>query len=158
MLLNLRAFASLVAGRSVSPLFTAVLLSFIHTTFFPPPVPPRSEPSHQIWCVSPPPSLFWKLIAAVGFLPFVLGSFWKAYLVRPPAGFVLASFDHFCLEILGRLIWLSKKKRTEEKARCRIKKKRESVRSAIDLVRPISSSSIFVFGKQNLHIWCAPAF
>jgi len=67
----------------------------------------------------------------------VLGSFWKAYLVRPPACFILASFGHFFLVILGRLIWLSKKTNKDRRKGTVQNQKKRKV-------------------KEVQSIWCAP--
>jgi len=107
VLLNLRAFASLVAGRFMSPLFTAVS-SFVHPYHVLP-----SPCSAQIRTIPPnlvrSPLLVLDVNCCCWFPAICAWFVWKAYLVRPPACFILASFGHFFLVILGRLIWLSKK-------------------------------------------------
>jgi hypothetical protein len=94
-----------------------------------------------------------------------------------PTCFVLISFHPFYVELLGRLILLSKKSKERVKARCRITKKskiRKVKEGNQKLARPISlpnfflasSTSIFgapklsnsaplIFGKQDHPILCA---
>jgi hypothetical protein len=72
------------------------------------------------------------------------------------------------VELLGRLIWLSKKRKErnnkgKSKGMVQNHKKRSKRRKVKEgnqkLARPISLPSFFfVFGKQHLHIWCAQAF
>jgi hypothetical protein len=109
VLLNLCAFASLVAGRLVFPLFTTFLLSFMHPTFF-------------------------------------------------------ISFHPFYVEILGRLIWLSKKRKernNKEKSKGTVqnhkqkKEKKESERRNQKLASKLSNSAPLIFGKQDHPILCA---
>jgi hypothetical protein len=109
VLLNLCAFASLVAGRLVFPRFTTFLLSFMHPTFF-------------------------------------------------------ISFHPFYVEILGRLIWLSKKRKernNKEKSKGTVqnhkqkKEKKESERRNQKLASKLSNSAPLIFGKQDHPTLCA---
>jgi hypothetical protein len=91
-----------------------------------------------------------------------------------PTCFVLISFHPFYVELLGCLIWLSKKGRKETtkervKARCRItkkKQKKESERRQSEIGTPhiltsifgapkLSNSAPLIFGKQDHPILCA---
>jgi hypothetical protein len=62
--LNLRAFASSVAGRLVFPLFTTFLLSFVHPVLF---IHPTLLPSSQLVLFSQVFSLFTWNIWGTGF-------------------------------------------------------------------------------------------
>ncbi|KAK8452823.1 hypothetical protein SEVIR_5G179533v4 [Setaria viridis] len=152
MLLNLRAFASLVAGRFVSPLFTAISSFVIHTTFLPPPVLSRSEPSHQIWCV--PPLLVLDVNCCCWFPAICAWFVWKAYLVRAPC---LFRFGKFCSFLLGNFgapdVVIKKtttKKGKEEKPRCRIKKRKVQEEQSILCAPYLHPAPLFLASRTSI--------